>query len=312
VNSFFIAFNAVSPLACYIITGIFIKRIRLVDDEFLGKLNRLLFKIFYPVIVFANVYKSDFSHAADAKLIAYMVLFMLALTAFLSFIVPKVIKSKATCGAFIQAGFRSNIVLFGIPLTISVFGDGNAAMMSVTCAFIIPLYNVLAVIVLEYFSGQAGDKKTLIKNILKNPLILGAIAGISYNLAGLPAPVLMQNIIKNISDSSTTFALIVLGVSLHFSSMAKNLKYILSSLFIKLFTVPAAAVSLAYLLGFTGMQLFTVLIISATPVATASYTMAQNMHSDHELAAQLVATSTVLSVFTIFTWIMLFFTQGLI
>ena len=47
VNSFFIAFNAVSPLACYIITGIFIKRIRLVDDEFLGKLNRLLFKIFY-------------------------------------------------------------------------------------------------------------------------------------------------------------------------------------------------------------------------------------------------------------------------
>ncbi|MBR5468248.1 MAG: AEC family transporter [Firmicutes bacterium] len=312
MNNFLIAFNAVAPLASYILIGIFIKRLNLVEDDFLGKLNRLLFKCFYPVIVFSNIYTSDFSQSADVKLIAYLTVFSVTLTATLCFVVPKFIRSRATCGAFIQGTFRSNIILFGLPLTISIFGDGNAGMMSVATAFIIPLYNVLAVVVLEYFGGQTTNISALLKNIAKNPLIIGAIIGILYNLFKLPAPALMQSIVKNISNSTTTFALIVLGASLRFSSLARNLKYIAVCLFLRLIAVPAAAVLIAYFIGLEDMQLFTVLIIAATPVATSSYTMAHSMNSDHELAAQLVAISTVLSVFTIFSWIMLFFTLGLI
>ena len=312
MENFFISFNAVAPLASYIIIGMIIKKLKIVDDVFLKKLNSVIFNGFFPIIMFSNVYNTDFSTSADPKVIIFNIIFILTYTFLLFIIVPRFIKSRATCGAFIQGGYRSNIVLFGIPLTISIFGQENVGMISVAIAFIVPLYNILAVVILEYFRGSGTELKVLIKNIFKNPLIKGAVAGIIFNILNIPAPVFFQTAIKNVSNSATVFALIVLGASLQFSSIGSNLKLIALDSFLRLVAAPSIAVSLGYIIGLRQMELFTTLIVTATPVAAASYAMAQNMNSDHVLAAQLVATTTVLSVFTMFGAIMVFFTFNLV
>ena len=312
MENFFISFNAVAPLASYIAIGIIIKKLKIVDDDFLKRLNAVIFNGFFPIIMFSNVYNTDFSASADPAVVAFNVSFTLIFTLVLFLTVPRFIKSRATCGAFIQGAYRSNIVLFGIPLTISLFGQDHVGMISVSITFITPLYNILAVILLEYFRGAGADIKVLVKNIFKNPLIRGAIAGIIFNLLNIPAPEFFQTVVKNVANSSTIFALIVLGGSLKFASMGSNLKLIILNSFLRLIAVPALAVGIAYMLGLRGMELFTTLIITGTPVAAASYAMAQNMESDYELAAQMVATTTVLSVFTMFISIMIFFTFNLV
>jgi predicted permease len=311
VENFIICINAVAPLAGYILIGIFIKKINPNEEKTLSSLNTLLFRVFFPVVMFSNIYKADFSHSADKKLILYCMSFIIAIVIVAWVICSKTIKNSKRCGAIIQCSYRSNLILFGIPLTASIFSPENTGAMSVVCSFVVPLYNVLAVIILEYFRGEKPSLKVIIKNILKNPLIHGAIAGAIYNFLKLPTPTFLQTIVSNVSSATTVFALIALGASLKFSSLAENAKYILAGLFTRLIAVPAIATSLAYLIGFRDMQIFVVLIVTSTPVAASAYTMAYTMESDHVLTAQYVALSTVLSVFTIFGFLMLFMNLNL-
>jgi len=313
MNNFLISFNAIMPLATYIMIGVCITYFKLMDENFLEKFNTFLFKFCYPVLIFSNVYNTDFAVAADVSVITYNLLFIAAIAAVLVIVAPLIIDSKPTCSTFVQAGFRSNVLLFGLPLTISIFGAESAGMIGITAAFIVPLYNVIAVIVLEYFRGENITPLLLAKNILKNPLIRGATLGICYNLLGLPRPAFMQQVISNLATSTTVFAIIILGASLKFSSLKINMKYLVLGISLRLVIAPAIAVFIAYnVLGFVGMPLFVTLVISAAPVAASAFTMARNMGGDYEICAQYIAISTVLSVFTIFGWIMLLMTLRLI
>ena len=120
----------------------------------------------------------------------------------------------------------------------------------------------MAVIVLETFRGEKPSPNVIFKNILKNPLIHGAVIGVIYNLLKLPAPAFLQTMVSNVSSGTTVFALIILGASLKFSSLKSNFKYIISGIAARLIIVPVIATSIAYLIGFRDMQIFVVLIVT--------------------------------------------------
>jgi len=313
MNSFLVSFNAIMPLATYILIGVAVTYFKLMDEDFLEKFNSFMFKYCYPILIFSNVYNTDFAVAADVRVIVYNLVFIATVASVLVVVAPLVIDSRPTCSSFVQAGFRSNVLLFGLPLTISIFGADSTGMIGITAAFIVPLYNVIAVIVLEYFRGENITPLLLIKSIVKNPLIRGATFGIGYNLLGGPRPQVMQQIMSNLATSTTVFAIIILGASLKFSSLKSNMKYLVGGITLRLIVAPAIAVSIAYnVLGFVGMPLFVTLVISAAPVAASAFTMARNMDGDYEICAQYIAISTVLSVFTIFCWMSLMMSLGLI
>ncbi|MEG0812563.1 MAG: AEC family transporter, partial [Clostridium sp.] len=106
--------------------------------------------------------------------------------------------------------------------------------------------------------------------------------------------------------------LFVLGGTLHFSAIRGNLKYLVPSLVAKLVVIPMIIMMIATGLGFANLERFILFVMFATPVATASYSMAQNMGGDGELAGQFVVVSTAVSVVTIFLWVFLFTSIGFI
>ena len=193
--------------------------------------------------------------------------------------------------------------LFAIPLTESVFGSEGVALASMMIAVVVPIYNVVAVVVLEYFRGGVPKIGQLTKNVLSNPMIKGAIVGFVFFGLHIYLPACVEKPVKAFSDLSTSLALFVLGSTLHFSSIRKNLKYLVSALGLKLVLIPSIIMVLAVKLQFRPVERFVLFAMFATPVAAASYPMAQNMGGDGELAGELVVTSTVVSVFTIFLWI---------
>lgn len=77
----------------------------------------------------------------------------------------------------IQGMFRSNFILYGLPVTASLFGDENVGTASMLIAFVVPLYNVLSVVVLEWYADRQIHPKKILKGIVTNPLILGALLG---------------------------------------------------------------------------------------------------------------------------------------
>ena len=210
----------------------------------------------------------------------------------------------------IQGIFRSNYVLMGIPLVGNIFGDAALAVPTMMIAVIVPLYNVLGVLVLETFRGGRFDLLPILRGVLLNPMIMGAIAGALCRLVELPIPVPVLKPVAQIAAATTPVALIILGASFRGGSFHAHVRQLLFTVASRLIVVPAIALSTAIVLGFRDVELVTLIAIFATPCAVAGFAMAQQMQADAELAGNCVVYSSALSCFTIFGWVFLLKTLG--
>ena len=312
MESFLVALNAVMPFLLYIGFGYGMQRTPLVDDAFLNRLNRMIFNAFFPIMMFQNLYSTPEGFSLDPKLAGFAVASLLTLQAILLIAVPRLVKENPKRGVIIQAVYRSNFVLFGIPLAASVFGEAGSTMATMMIALVIPIYNVTAVIILEMFRGGKVKPSVLVKNVCKNPMILGAVAGLIFYLLKIPLPGFLTKVIRQFSDLTTPMAMFVLGGTTHFKAVGGNARYLIGGIVTKLLILPTVIIAVATLCGISGVELFILMIMYATPTATASYAMAQNMGGDGELAGQFVVISTAVSVVTIFMWIYLTRSLGLI
>mgnify|MGYP000340951483 FL=1 len=312
MESFLVAVNAVMPFLIYISFGYGVRMSGLVDEAFMNKLNKLIFRAFFPILMFNNLYKVEPGFTLDGRLVAVGVGSVLLLELILVFLVPKFVKGNPQRGVVIQAIYRSNFVLFAIPLTTSLFGETGSVLASMMVAIVIPIYNVTAVIILELFHGGRSDIRVLVKNVCTNPLILGALVGFIFFMLQIKLPACIDETAAQFADLTTPLALFVLGGTLHFSAVRGNLKYLVPSLTVKMVFLPAVITALATAMGFGNLERFVLFTMYATPVATASYSMAQNMGGDGELAGQFVVISTAVSIVTIFLWVLFFKTVGMI
>ena len=281
MENFLFALNTVLPFLLYIAFGYGVRMSGLADEDFMKRLNKVIFQAFFPILMFNNLYSIPEGMTLN----------------------PRLVKENERRGVIIQAIYRSNFVLFGIPLATSVFGEEGTLLATMMVAIVIPVYNVTAVVILELFRGGKVPVSVLIKNILKNPMIRGALMGFIFHMLGIKLPVSVEGPIKQFANLTTPLALFVLGGTLHFNAIGGNLKYVVPSMTVKMVILPAVILAVASLLGFSVVERFVYFEMYATPVATASYAMAQNMGGDGELAGQFVVLSTVASVVTIFLWV---------
>ncbi|MBQ8030337.1 MAG: AEC family transporter [Butyrivibrio sp.] len=312
MENFIIATNAVVPFMVYIAIGMIAKKLGLVKESFLRELNGVIFRVFFPFIMFNNLYKADFSTLKDADYVLFAVIATLIVIALSVLLVPVFEKENPRKGVIIQAIFRSNSVLFAIPLAGSVLGEEASIKSSIIVAFLVPMYNIFSVMILEYYRGGKVKIFVIAKNILKNPLIMGAIAGAIFNLLPVTMPDSLAHPITQLSNLATPMALFVLGGTLKFSDLRKNAVPVAVGVIIKLIIVPAIVSYAMALLRYEPAELFAVFCMFATPVAAASFPMAQSMGADADLAGEYVVVTTLLSIVTIFVWILVLKNFGLI
>ena len=313
LESFMVAFNAVAPFLILLGIGFGAVRLKLTDRDFMNRLNKLNFRLFFPFMMFNNVYNAKPEDLPSVKLMLAGPLTFLAVVALLLIIVPRLVKENPRRGTIIQAIFRSNFIIYGIPLTTYVFGNDKASVCGMMVLIMVSLFNVASVAVLEMFrDGGKVRLMPLLLGILKNPLMQGCIVGLAFYLLQIKLPPFIETPVTSLAGVATTLALVVLGANLKFDELKKNSRTIIAVLATRLILLPLIMVPLGYLIGLRGVELFLILMIFGTPVATSSYPMAQNMGGDGQLAGQLVFVSTVASLGTIFLFIFTMSRLGLL
>ncbi len=313
LESFLVAFNAVGPFLVLLGIGFGAVRLKMTDRDFMNRLNKLNFRLFFPFMMFNNVYNAKPEDLPSVKLMLTGPLTFLAVVAVLLAVVPRLVKENPRRGTIIQAVFRSNFIIYGIPLTTYVFGNEKASVCGMMVLIMVSLFNVASVVVLEMFrEGGKVRLMPLLLGILKNPLMQGCIAGLIFYLLQIKLPPFIATPVSSLAGVATTLALVVLGANLKFDELKKNSRTISAVLATRLILLPLIMVPLGYLIGLRGVELFLILMIYGTPVATASYPMAQNMGGDGQLAGQLVFVSTVVSLATIFLFIFTMSQLGLL
>lgn len=303
LSNLFVAIGAVVPMFCLILIGVFVKRTKMLTDEELVHTNRMVFRVFFFCMMFYNIYTTDLSVTFRPGLMLFGGVGVIAVFLLATLFVCQCEPSNKRRGAMIQAIFRSNFVLMGIPLVSNIFGEDQLALPSMMIAIIVPIYNVVAVFVLETFRGGRFYLPGILLGVLKNPMILGAIAAVLFLLVGVPVPAPVLKPIKQVAAATTPVALIILGASFKGSSFHAHVKQLVACVAARLILVPALMISLAIYLGFRDMELITITAIFASPCAVASFAMAQQMGSDADLAGNCVVYTSALSCLTLFGWV---------
>ena len=239
MSSFIIAANAVVPFMIYILFGMIIRKAGLADGPFLTKLNKLLFKAFFPLLMFRNITGIESGMNFSPGMVVFAVAGLLLLIGLLILAIPRIESEDARRGVMIQAIFRGNYALFSIPLTTSLFGAEGTALSSLMMLVSIPMYNVMAVVVLSLFGGGKVSLWKILKDIAANPLIDGILAGLLFRLLGIRLPAAVSSPIAALAACTTPMALCVLGARMQLTSVRGNRKSILLVLALKLAIVPA-------------------------------------------------------------------------
>lgn len=307
-----VAINAVVPYLIYLSLGYLFKKWKIIEEEFYLKLNQIIFMAFYPITMFYNTHSISVSFSESALLIGVCAALLAAVILVSVIVVPMLEKDNRRRGVIIQCLNRSNIVLYALGMAESLFGSEGVALASVIVAIFVPVYNIAAIIVLEYYGGGKPNAKALFLKVIKNPLFLGAAVGLVFSAIGLKLPACIESTVSKLSALTTPLAMMILGGTMHAASIRKNMKCIVSTLAAKMILIPAAAVAVCALMRMPALETFIVFIVFGTPISANAYTMSQNMGGDGELAGELVAMSTILSLFTLFGWIFLLRTMALI
>ena len=321
MNSFLFAISAVAPIMIMVAIGYLLKKIKLANADIAKALNRLVFRVFLPCMLFLNVYKMDSIGEIDLGYVAYALIVLLVIFALGIPCVMLVTKQGARRGVLLQAVFRSNYALIGIPLAQSLFGEEGLAIATLLSAAAIPAFNILAVISLSVFGDeQKVNVKKILLGIVQNPLILSVLAGIvalgiralfiragiSFRLADVKP---VYTVLGYLSNLATPLALLVLGIQFEFSAVKEMKKEILFGTLARTVLAPALAIGFAFLFlreQFSGAHFAAFVAMFATPVAVSSVPMAQEMKGDTALAGQLVVWTTLASALSVFfaSWLL--------
>ncbi len=305
MDSFLISFNAVFPFAIYLGFGYAVRRSGLADLEFLRKLNRVAFRAFYPLLMFNNMYSIGDSFPLSGKYFMLAVVSLAVTIAAACIAVPRLVSDRKKIPVLIQGIYRSNILLFAVPLVQNLFGDADVVKAAALVVIVVPVYNISATILLELYSGKENTSplKFLIA-IITTPLIFGAWVGFLFKLLNIPIAAPLMKVIKQFADMTTPLALFILGGTLQFKSLGKHLKLLWVSYIIKQFLIPAAMLAAGIFIGLSPIELFLGVALYATPVATAAFPMAQAYGADADLAGEQVVFTTVGALFSCFFWIL--------
>ena len=303
MENFYISLNAVLPMFIMLFIGFAIRKLNILKESFLPPLNKLVFTVFFPFLMFNNIFGSDFGSVFNPKLLIFAVAAVAVIYVLSVGFTLIVEKSNYSRGAMIQAIYRSNFVLMGMPIVENIFGEGKLGMTAVLVTVIVPMYNILAVITLEVFRR---NKMKILKGIATNPLIIGSVAGILAVALNIKLPQAIDSVVSDIAGAATPIALMILGASVTFKSIKKCRRNLVICILARLIAVPAICLTAASLLGFRGVDFVSLIGLFCSPCAVSSFTMSQQMGSDYELSGATVVFTSITACFTMFLWIFLF------
>ena len=306
-----IAFHAIVPLFLIIAVGYTVKRLGWIGPEEVRRFNKVTFYTFMPVMLFYNIYTSDFSQAVRLPYALFVVgaaLGMVAVSFAVTLLAEKMPERR---GVMIQAAFRSNFVLLGLPIAAELLPDSNLGVTALMVAIVVPIYNMMSVVVLEYFRGGKPRAGEVLLAVVKNPLILGSVAGLLVQSLHITLPEVLVSFAGKMNSAATPLILLLLGASFETREIARYKKELLVCVGLRLVVFPGALLTLSMLMGLRDIEFVTVLAMTAAPTAVNSFNMAQQLGGDSQLAGSAVVVSTAASFFTLFVWITLFKQLGM-
>ncbi|WP_195368786.1 AEC family transporter [Coprococcus comes] len=306
--------NATIPIFLMMLLGMLFRKLGWMDEVFAAKINKFVFLVPLPVLLFEQLATVDFSEVWDIKFILFCFV-VTAISITISTLISLLWKDRSIKGEFIQATYRSSAALLGIAFIQNIYGTVGMAPLMIIGS--VPLYNVMAVVVLSVFKpGNNSFDKALVKKTLKgiatNPIIIGIVAGFVWSALKLSMPSILHKTVSSIGATATPMGLMSMGATFEMKKATSKMKPTLVAVFMKLVGFCAVFLPMAALLGFRNEEMIAILVMLGSATTVSSFVMARSMGHEGTLSSGVIMMTTLLSAFTLTMWLDVLRSFGLV
>ena len=306
--------NATIPIFLMMLLGMLFRKLGWMDEVFAAKMNKFVFLIPLPVLLFEQLATVDFSEVWDIKFIIFCFV-VTAISITISTLISLLWKDRSIKGEFIQATYRSSAALLGIAFIQNIYGTAGMAPLMIIGS--VPLYNIMAVVVLSVFKpGNNSFDKALVKKTLKgiatNPIIIGIVAGFVWSALKLSMPSILHKTVSSIGATATPMGLMSMGATFELRKATSKMKPTIVAVFMKLVGFCAVFLPVAAVLGFRNEELIAILVMLGSATTVSSFVMARNMGHEGTLSSGVIMMTTLLSAFTLTMWLDVLRSFGLV
>jgi len=324
VNNFIFAFNALAPLLVLAGIGALLRKMQIINQTFINQLNRYIFIIALPVMIFLTLAQADDLGNIDFSVLLFATVVILLITVIGYSVIRMLNVDYDHKPVLLQNIFRGNFVIIGMPLALRLGGQEALAVLVILNAFMVPLTNLLSFLSFRLFkkaNTEVDSVGILLKKTFLNPIMLGVYLGlVAYFLNGIYASftervTVLDETLEMISLTVTPMALIAIGAQFKLHRIKAMRQSLIFGVISRMIIVPVFAFTLAYLLrnviDFSAAWI-SLIALFASPVALASVAVTKGLNGDDELASQLVIIGTAFAMISLFFVIVIFKAAGLL
>lgn len=306
MENLFFCLNATLPIFFTMLLGYGFRKIGLLDESFIKKINRFVFRAALPLLLLEDLWSADFQTLWDGKFVGFCAAITIG-GGLVSVLCSRLVKDENIRGEFAQAAFRSNSALLGIAFISNIYGKSD--MASLMLIGNVPFNNILAVIILLFMKPDEEKKaagnlaKETVKGILTNPIILGIAGGMLLSVCHVPQVTIVSKTVHNLTSLATPLGLMAMGGSFEGEKAIGQIRPALGATFLRLAGIAMIALPLAALSGLRNEQMVGALVVAGSSSAVSCFIMAKNMGHEGTLTSSVVMLTTLGSAFTMTAWL---------
>ncbi len=313
-RSAMLVLNALAPVFLLIALGAWMQRAEFVSASFLREANRVTYWLGLPALLFSQLVSSLHQASGAEKLLSAMGLVLVG-GIVAGYLVAALLRVPgAAMGTFVQGAFRGNLAFVGLPI---IFALPNVPVLeglplhSAAILVVAPTmvaYNLGAVVVLVASQHAFGWRsiKPVVKQLAVTPPLLATLAGIGFAAMGWRLPNAIAQTMEALGEMALPLGLLGVGGSLVTARFGAEWRAPVGSALLKTFGGPLLAWVAARLVGLGAVETSLLMILSASPTAIVSYTMAVEMKGDEQLASMTIVVSVLTSLVALAVCVALF------
>lgn len=306
--------NIVLPVFGLIAIGYGVAWCRLLDRTVGEALADFVFVIAIPMLIFRTIATADFSGAEPWRIWLPYFAALAVMWAIGDLLIRKLFGRDARAGLVggVSASY-SNTVLVGIPLIIAAYGNDGAVAIALIVAVHMPSLMVASAILIvraerrdgvsEPGGGARVVVRTVVVNLVTNPIIIGLVLGLLWRLIDLPYEGLPATLINRLADVAATLALFAMGMSLRKYGMRRNIPAGIALSVVKLILMPGLVLLFArYVVPMPPVWVKVAVVAAACPTGVNAYLLASRFRTGEALASNTISISTAFAVATVTLW----------
>jgi len=297
----------IAPIFLLIVLGYLLRRGGIPDVNFWNLNDRLVYWVLMPSLLFHKTSTIDMSF----ELVGSYAIVILG--GFFAALVFGLVTAWTTgmenpsASSVMQGAARHNSFL-ALSVAGLVFGPDGLAIAALATSLLIPVTNFTVVplmVVLNQKERTVGVGRAILRDLVRNPLILSVCGGIAFNLLGWKSVPVLHEMVGMLGQAALPVVLMCVGANLRPRDMQASALPLALSITGKMAVFPLVTLGLSLMMGLGPLEMSVAMVFAAVPTATAAFTLARQMGGDAPLMAAITTIQTGLGLISIPVWLVI-------